>query len=106
MTTITDAQLRAYKAAVRSKYIVLVLLKHYKGQDYYPDTIATVYNLLTNYKCFKSIQFIHQEELTCFNEKSGKPCLGIKDLVCNKCKKKEHYANKCPSLHVDDSKNI
>ena len=71
MASITDAQLLVYKAESRSKYPALVLLKnsdkhrygklimdleddYYKGQDDYPDTITTVYNLLINYKSFKS----------------------------------------------------
>ena len=84
MTTVIDAQLMVCKADARSKYLALVLLensdKHWyrklimelendycKGQDDYPDTITAAYNILINYKSFKSTNFSHQDELAFFN---------------------------------------
>ena len=121
MATVIDAQLLACKAAARSKYLALVLLEnsdkhrygklimelendYCKSQDDYPDTITAVYNLLINYKSFKSTHFSHQDELAFFNQKTGRTRCDIKYVICHKCKKKGYYANKCPSLRDDDNK--
>ena len=121
MATITYAQLLACKSDARSKYLALVLLEnsdkhrygklimeikndYCKGQDDYPDTITAAYNLLINYKSFKSTHFGHQDELAFFNHKSGKTLRDIKDVICHKFKRKGHYANKCTSLRNDDNK--
>ena len=86
MTTVIDAQLMVCKADARSKYLALVLLensdKHWyrklimelendycKGQDDYLDTITAAYNILINYKSFKSTNFSHQDELAFLTRK-------------------------------------
>ena len=75
-----------------------------KSQDDYPDTITAAYNLLINYKSFKSTHFSHQDELAFFNQKTGRTRRDIKYMICHMCKKKGYYANKCPSLRDDDNK--
>jgi hypothetical protein len=69
------------------------------GQNNYPKMVEIAVTMLSHYINNKGVHMIDegkgQTDQKCFMQKH-------KNLMCYKCSKKGHYANKCPSGDNDD----